>query len=179
MSKWLIVYSSVTGNTKKIAEAMFKAAPEGSSIANIQDNPLIDSYAVIVVGFWVTRGGPDPLAQKFLSKIHDKTVILFQTHGAEPTSEHAITSLAKAAYLLGENCFILGTFSCQGKINPALLERRKTLTADNPHYHNEANLARWAKAANHPNSQDLQNAKDFVAKMQRKIAMRNKFYQEK
>lgn len=60
-----------------------------------------------------------------IEKLNNKTVILFQTQGAELNSEHSITAFARAASYLGENCKVLGTFASQGKINPAMLERRK------------------------------------------------------
>ena len=179
MKKWLIIYTSNTNNTKKIAEAMASVAGEGSMMLSSKEVISVDDYDIIAIGFWVTRGGPDPVTQSLLPKIKNKQVILFQTLGADPKSEHAITSLAKAAYLLGENCSILGTFSAQGKINPVLLDKRKNLAPDNPHAHSEENMRRWASAANHPNEEDLENAKEFVRKIERKIKMREKFIMAK
>ena len=129
---WLIVYSSLTGNTKQIAEAMYTTFTNGEadifSIKEI-DKINLDDYDYIAVGYWLTRGAPDKTVQEFLTTIKHKTVMLFQTHGTEPGSEHAVTAFARAAYKLGEDCTILGTFSSQGKINPALLARRQNNTA--------------------------------------------------
>ena len=100
---------------------------------------------------------------KILPKIHDAKVVLFQTHGTEKNSEHAITAFARAAYLLGENCKIIGTFGCQGKINPALIEHRKNIPND-PHG-GEKGFERWKNAATHPDEQDLKDASDFAKKM--------------
>ena len=47
-----------------------------------------------------------------------RRVVLFQTHGADVGSEHAVTSFARSAYLLGAGCEILGTLSVQGKLAP-------------------------------------------------------------
>lgn len=178
MKKWLMAYSSNTGNTKRVAEAMFAALPEGSLLKSVKEAPSADDFDVVAVGYWVTRGGPDPLTQAFLPTIRNKEVVLFQTLGAEPDSEHATTSLARAAYLVGEECTILGTFSCRGKINPALLARRKDLPKDNPHHPSEANIARWSAAAAHPDETDLENAKAFVGAMTRKLLMREAYKQK-
>jgi len=170
MTKWLVVYSSVTGNTKQIAEAMFEVLPTGSNLQPISAS-LLDfaMYDVIVVGYWLTRGGPDPKTMELLPKLRGKKVVLFATHGALPGSEHAVTSLARAAYLLGDGCSILGTFTCQGKINPALLARRVGAAENDPHAPSEENKKRWTEAAKHPNEADFVAARGFIKKMQRKL----------
>ncbi|WP_019554075.1 flavodoxin family protein [Propionispira raffinosivorans] len=170
MTKWLLVYSSVTGNTKQVGEAMFEILPDGSKLQPL-NGAVVDfaAYDVIIVGYWLTRGGPDPKTMEFLPKLKGKKVILFATHGALPGSEHAVTSLARAAYLLGEGCSILGTFTCQGKINPALLARRVETAENDPHAPNEENRKRWMEAAKHPHEQDFALARDFIKKMQRKL----------
>ena len=172
MKKWLIVYSSNTGNTKQVAEAMYEAlGSENALIQDVKENPDLTDFDVLVCGFWVTRGGPDLNSREFLTKVEDKQVVLFQTLGADPAGEHAVTSLAKAAYLVGDGCNILGTFSCRGKINPRLLEKRKTLPPDNPHSYSEENEKRWAAAATHPNDEDLNFARSFIKNMQRKLVL--------
>ena len=113
--------------------------------------------------------------QPVLGKLNNKTVILFQTQGAELNSEHSITAFARAASYLGENCKVLGTFASQGKINPAMLERRKNADKNDPHAATPRNLERWQKASMHPNEEDFSRAKEFVKAMQRKIALREKY----
>ena len=182
MHKWLIVYSSVTGNTKQIAEAMYGAFAEGEAdIISVREIDMIslDDYDYIAVGYWLTRGAPDKAVQNFLAELSGKTVVLFQTHGAEVGSEHAVTAFARAAAKLGEGCDVLGTFSSQGRINSALLVRRQNSTDKNdPHAANERNKKRWENAAKHPDENDLQRAKDFVFAMKHKLALREKYRQK-
>ena len=177
MAKWLVVYSSVTGNTKLVAEAIAEAAQ--ADIYAVQQVPEdLSEYEVVALGYWLRLGGPDPLMMRFLPKVHDKQVIFFETHGTMPGSEHAVTAFARAAYLLGEGCSILGTFGCQGKINPALLEKRKNAGLDDPHGGAES-MERWAKAANHPDAEDLQHAAELVVQLKRKLELRKKFLAKK
>lgn len=174
MGKWAVIYSSVTGNTRMIAEEMARAAGDADLFA-VEDMPEdLSGYEVAAMGYWLRRGGPDPKMMKFLPKVHDAKVVLFQTHGVDPGSEHAVTAYARAAYLLGEGCEILGTFGCQGKINPALLEKRKNAAPDNPHG-GAAAIERWERASTHPDAQDLAAVADFVRQMQRKLVMRQKY----
>ena len=137
MKKWAIIYSSVTGNTKKIADAMAEALDGHVDVFRVQDAPQkFDDYEVVLLGYWLRLGAPDPLMLKYLPRVHDVRVCFFQTHGTEKASEHAITSFARAGYQLGIGCEILGTFGCQGKINPALLEKPCKCRPDDPaHIH--------------------------------------------
>lgn len=177
MEKWLVVYSSVTGNTKQVAEAIADAAD--ADIFSVKDVPAdLSEYDVVALGYWLRLGGPDPLMMKFLPKIHDKQVVFFETHGTMPGSEHAVTAFARAAYLLGEGCGILGTFSCQGKINPVLLEKRKHAGPDDPHG-GVKSAERWARAASHPDAADLQQAAELVTQLQHKMELREKFLAQK
>lgn len=176
MKKWLIVYSSVTGNTKQIAEAIYNGFNEGEAdIYAVKDDFNLADYDNIAVGYWLTRGEPDKMVQGLLSKLNNKTVVLFQTQGTELNSEHSITAFARAASYLGDNCKVLGTFASQGKINPAMLEMRKMAGKDNPHAATPENIKRWEQASMHPNEEDFSRAKDFVKAMKRKIALREKY----
>ena len=103
MKKWAIIYSSVTGNTKKIADAMAEALEGNVDVFRVQDAPQkLDNYEVVLLGYWLRLGAPDPRMLKYLPMVHDARVCFFQTHGTDPTSEHAITSFARAGYQLGK-----------------------------------------------------------------------------
>lgn len=174
MTKWAVIYSSVTGNTRQIAEAI--AAQAGNAdIFRVQDAPAdVSAYDVVAIGYWLRRGQPDPLTLKYLAGVKNVKVAFFQTHGTAPTSEHAITSFARAGYHLGTGCEILGTFGCRGRINPVLLEKRRNAGADDPHGGAES-AARWKLADSHPDAQDLADARDFVERMEHKLAMQKRF----
>lgn len=98
--KVLIAYSSRTGNTRRVAEALAKAAPEGSLLARVEDTPPMDGFDVIFAGYWLDRGGPDAKAKEFLHSLHGKRIVLFETMGADPRSEHAYTGFANAGTVL-------------------------------------------------------------------------------
>ena len=173
MRKWAVIYSSTTGNTKAIAEEI--AGASGGELFRVQDAPTdLSTYDVVALGYWLRRGGPDDLMKAYLPKVNDACVILFQTHGADVGSEHAVTSFARAAYLLGADCEILGTFSAQGKLAPALIARRKKSQPDDTHNSPEAQ-ERWVRAAEHPNEEDRAAARTFVEKMEHKLDLLDKF----
>ena len=175
MGKWAVIYSSITGNTKTIAEKIVEAADE-AELFDVKSAPTdLSNYEVVAIGYWLKRGGPDPLTIEFLPKVHDANIVFFQTHGTEVGSEHAVTAFARSSYLLGKGCKILGTFSCQGKVNPALIERRLKAGGDDPHI---GGIERWKRASTHPNEEDFQAAKDFVASINRKIMLLKKYEEQ-
>lgn len=85
--KFLIVYSSKTGNTKKVAEALARVAPIGSEIHSIEEAGDADGFDVIFAGYWLDRGGVDEKMKKYLRTLHKKKIVLFETMGADPESE--------------------------------------------------------------------------------------------
>lgn len=200
MAKWIVVYSSVTGNTRKLAEVA--AREMGADLLNVQEiigpadireeddeesvsidvcrNSLaissetldrkleekLSGYDGVMVGYWLRKGAPDRKSSILLSRISGKKVALFQTHGAYDGTEHSITAFARAGSMLGPGNRILGTFSCQGAVNPALIKRR--LEGSVPGHRGEdleACKKRWADAATRPDENDLQRMADFAKKM--------------
>ena len=80
--KLLVVYSSKTGNTQKVAMAIGKTL--GVEPVAVKDAPAPDDYDWIVAGFWVDKGTADAAMKAYLQRIAGKQVALFATLGAEP-----------------------------------------------------------------------------------------------
>ncbi len=173
MAKWAVIYSSVTGNTKKIAEAIAEEA--GADLFRVQDAPEdVSGYDVVAVGWWIRRGQPDPLMEAYLPKIHGTKVVFFQTHGTAPESEHAVTAFARAGYMLGDGNEVLGTFGCRGKINPAMKKRRELQDPNDPHGGAKGE-ERWRLASTHPDEADVAAAKKLVHDMEHKMELKARF----
>jgi len=79
--KTLITYNSETGNTKKIAEAIYQDIKGPKEILKIDEVLDVDSYDLIVVGFPIHQFGPSKKAIKFFDeKMNNKSVVLLITH---------------------------------------------------------------------------------------------------
>lgn len=157
--KAMIVYSSLTGNTKAVAEAILKIMPEGTELYTVEEAPEPQAYDFIAIGFWADRENADKKAQGYISTIKEKRVALFMTLGAYPDSQHALNTMENAKKLfLDNNNDIMGTFMCQGKVDPRLVQRFNSLPADHPHGMNAERKARLEEAAKHPNETDFKNA---------------------
>jgi flavodoxin len=161
----LIVYSSLTGNTKMVAEAIREVFGDEADIFPVEREPAADGYDLVAVGFWVDRGTADQKTQAYLRKLKNKKVALFATLGAYPDSAHARDSLANAASLLEDGNQMIGDFICQGKVDPKLVEGFENLPEGHPHAMNPERAARLREAAKHPDRADLENAKAAFVKI--------------
>ena len=164
--KVLVVYSSLTGNTKTVAEGIYSAL-EGheADCVDVKSDPDPAAYDLIAPGFWVDKGHADQAMLSFFEKVKDKKVAFFFTLGAWPDSEHADDVAGDTEKRLTENGNrILGHYRCQGKVDPALLERmKKMLPPDHPHAQmTPERKARLDEAAKHPDETDVLKAKDFM-----------------
>ena len=163
--KWAVIYSSVTGNTKKLAEAVAK--PLNADIFSVQDVPDLSEYDALVIGYWLRSGSPDDKTAHFLKCLSNKMVAFFQTHGAYAGTEHTVTAFARAGALLGENCFVLGTFSCQCAVSQTMIKARKEGKIPGHKNDNlEECIKRWKDAESHPNEDDFKNIQVFANKME-------------
>lgn len=169
--KSLVVYSSLTGNTKMVAEAIAEELGKGTKLVSVEAEPAVDGYDLVAVGFWVDRGTADQKTAKYLQELNHAKVALFATLGANPVSEHAKKSLDNAEKLLDETNTVVGRFICQGKVDPKLIEQmNKTFPAGHPHGMNEERRARHEEAGKHPNAQDLIHAKQIFAQIKVDLA---------
>ncbi|MBP2630479.1 MAG: hypothetical protein H6Q70_1107 [Firmicutes bacterium] len=168
--KSLVVYSSLTGNTKMVAEAIAEELGKGVKLISVEEEPAVDGCDLVAVGFWVDRGTADQKTAKYLQTLNHAKVALFATLGANPNSEHAKKSLDNAAKLLDETNTVVGRFICQGKVDPKLIEQmNKKFPEGHPHGMNEERRARHEAASRHPDAQDLIRAKQVFAQIKKNL----------
>ena len=166
--KILLTYSSKTGNTKKVAEAIaetlaVKAIP-------VEENPSPADYDLVVAGFWVDRGSADAKMKTYLGTLTRQKVAIFATLGAEADTEHAHNCLENGASLLGEGCEVVGQFICQGKVSDEMVGMmKKMFPAGHPHAMTPERLARIEKASTHPDAADLAAAQNYFGKLRQEL----------
>lgn len=156
--KILVAYSSITGNTKKVAQAINEVVK--GNLVDIKENPDPNEYDSVILGYWADKGKADKLADKFIEKVSNKPCGVFATLGAYPDSEHAKKVINYGIEALKENgCEVLSSFICQGKIDPSLTKRFENLDPSHPHYMDDARRKRHEDAKTHPDKNDLIQAK--------------------
>lgn len=167
--KSLVVYSSLTGNTQKVAEAVAQVLPN-CDIFPVQQAPDTAKYDFVAAGYWVDKGMPDSTSANWLKKLENTTLALFGTLGAYPDSEHAKECVIKGEALVNapeKKNNVLGSWLCQGKIDPNILKAMAKM-GDKIHPMTPERKARIEEAKKHPNEQDCKNAQEFIQAMLKK-----------
>ena len=162
--KSIIIYSSLTGNTKQVAEAIARALPADTLCVSMSELPSdIASYDLVFAGFWVDKGTANKEAREVLGTLHNPHIALFATAGVPPHMEHAKQSLINAAACLPEGVVPVDTFICQGKVDPKVIEMMyKMFPKGHSHGQSADRDARHKQAAVHPNEEDFKAAQDFA-----------------
>jgi len=160
--KSLVVYSSRTGNTEKVARAIADALPRPCDLCAVDEAPDLSGgagthgYDFVALGFWVDKGGPDAAAARYMQTVKDCRVGLFGTLGAWPDSDHARDCIRRAEEMMAGN-EVLGSFLCQGRIDPAVVAMMQKMASD-AHPMTPERVARIQEAERHPDQKDLADA---------------------
>lgn len=157
--KALIVYSSQSENTKKLAHAIYDSIEGEKDIFPVDEAPSAKGYDLILVGFWLMAGKPDPKSSEFLAKLgKEDRLFLFATHGAKAGSDHVKNAVAHAKGLTNGSD-IVNVFTCQGEVNPKVLEKVKQKPVP-PVWIGDA-----VQAVGHPNEDDLSALKKVISQL--------------
>ena len=81
--KCAIIYSSMTGNTKLLADGVYRQLDELVPIYTVKDKIDLDAYDTLCLGYWIKKGGCDKATKKLWDNIHDKKIVLFGTMGGK------------------------------------------------------------------------------------------------
>ena len=169
--KSIVIYSSLTGNTKQVAEAITSVLPSGTPCVSMKELPSdIASYDLVFAGFWVDKGTANKEARDVLGTLHNPHIALFATAGVPPQMAHAKESLINAANCLPDGIEPVGTFICQGKVDPKVIEMMyKMFPPGSAHGQSPERDALHKAAETHPDEQDFANAKEFTKSVLAKL----------
>ena len=119
--KVLVAYMSKTGNTKKVAEAIYGEISHDKEIQRIEKVNDISPYDFFFIGFPMRQFGPDKKSKELIQKYcsSGKKVALFVTHGSPEDGEDLPKWLDafKQAAAGGD---LVGMFDCQGQMSGAV-----------------------------------------------------------
>ena len=114
--KVLIAYHSVSGNTKKVAEAIYKEIRADKEMLPLNEVKDLKGYDLSFIGFPIHAYGPSKEAKEFLEKkVAGKDIALFITHSAAE-EEPLVESWLAACKIAASGGNLLGLFHCQGKL---------------------------------------------------------------
>lgn len=162
---YLVVYTSNTGNTQKVAMEIFDAIPGRSKdIVKLEEmrEERADTY---FVGFWNDRGTCGSQVMDFLSALSGKRVALFGTSGMSDNKEYFKEVENRVSVFLGDDNEYLGCFLCGGRMMPQILEKYKQMQAVNNSPQIRAMISAYEKGMLHPDECDFRNARTFVERV--------------
>ena len=157
MSGILVTYYSQTGNTKKVAYAIYEALQGEKAIKTVGqlEKQEVDKYGLIIIGFPVHSHSVPLAVETFLKSIPpNKKIALFSTHGSLTGSRLAREAIEYASVLTSK-ARLLGTFTCRGKVSLAGLK----VLEKSPEHKAWSEMA--YSASNHPDENDLADARAF------------------
>ncbi len=120
--KALVTYVSETGNTKKIADAIFEEIQCEKEIKGIGEVDSTEGFDLLFVGFPIQGFGPANLARQFMEKnVAGKKVALFITH-ASPEDSTDLQGWIEGCKDAAVGADIVGLFNCQGELAEGIME---------------------------------------------------------
>jgi hypothetical protein len=121
--RYLVTYYTKTGNTRKVAEAIFEALPGDKVMKPLDEVDDLEWFDLIFIGFPVMQFGPPGAVKKFCARrTVKKNIALFITHAIPSESEDPLQQAILAKEL--ERCrsicpgaVVTGFFHCQGEMS--------------------------------------------------------------
>lgn len=164
--KTLIVYSSLTGNTKKVCEKAFEYLKGEKDIFPVEKKKEIelDKYDNIIVGTWIDRGTADAKAKKFIAELSNKNVYFIATLGAAVDSAHGKKCIKNITALCSKkNNFVDGILA-RGKVSDELKKKITAFPLNIIHKFVPNIKQIVLDADGHPNEDDFKIVEDFIGK---------------
>lgn len=150
-----VIYSSLSGCTRRLAEGIFNGLTvEEKSIYDLKDGTPAIKGDVILLGYWVDKGGPNAEMKAFMEKVEGKKVGVFCTLGFWADSMHAQASLHHGVEMLSEKNIILGGYVCNGALSQQMITAFRARSSG-PHSATPASEARWELMKDHPTQNEI------------------------
>lgn len=159
--KIAIMYKSISGNTKLLAEEIAK---EVQSELVYLGTPRNDVEAdLYIVGSWTDKGMCDGELVEFLKGLHNKKIAYFGTAGFGGSATYFDTLFERIKVNVEESNQILGYYFCQGKMPMSVRDRYVKLLSENPKDAKmQQNIENFDQALEHPNVNDFRNVREWV-----------------
>jgi len=158
--KVLVAYLSKTGNTEKLAKAVFEAVePPRKEILSIPEITDSSGYDVVFIGFPVQAHSVPWKVEEFAKSLpKGQKIAYFATHGSMRGGELAVTAFHHAL-TIAKGAVVLGTFGCRGQVEQKVIDGLME----------KLEHRAWAQeaqsAAGHPDKADLEDARKWAEMM--------------
>lgn len=165
-----IVYSSKTGNTKMLADALHQALPADDCLYFGAPDAQALAAERIYIGFWTDKGTCDAETAAFLAQLTHQEIFLFGTCGFGGGVAYFEQILARVRDLLPESVQLVGSYLCPGKMPQSVRDRYVRIAEEEPakRSHMQKMIFNFDCALSHPDASDLQALIEEVENCQKK-----------
>ena len=163
--QYSILFSSLTGNTKKLADAIHETLPEeGCEYFGAIKTP-VPSSELLYIGFWTDKGNADNETLTLLSTLKNRRIFLFGTAGFGGSDAYFQKILGQVKQSIDSSNAVIGEYMCQGKMPQSVRERYIKMKEDPEHPANlDALIENFDCALSHPDMDDLERLKMIIMK---------------
>lgn len=163
MHKYLVVYASETGNTKKIADEILYALPSDSKEEiNVRSWNGRHDAETYFIGYWINRGTCSLEIIDLISSLHHKNVAFFGTCGMGNDLDYYRQMEQIGEVWLPEDNKYLGSYFCQGSMPMYIRDKFEALRDKWGDTRCDRMLSLFDEGQKHPDRQDLLKANVFT-----------------
>ena len=159
--RYAVVFASMTGNTRLLAERMKEVLPREQLIYWGEPAEAAREADVLFVGSWTDKGTCCPAIGDFLRSLENKKVFLFGTAGFGGAQAYFDQIAGRIRENLPESNTLLGYFLCQGKMPQSVRARYEAMEKNE---RPKAMLQNFDAALSHPDEADLQALEQAVSR---------------
>ena len=143
--QYSILFSSLTGNTKKLADAIHKTLPQNDCEYFGAIKTPVPSSELLYIGFWTDKGNADN-----------------ETAGFGGSDAYFQKILGQVRQSIDPSNTIIGEYMCQGKMPQSVRERYVKMKENPEHPANlDALIKNFDCALSHPDSDDLEKLRNL------------------
>ena len=161
--RYSILFSSLTGNTKKLADALREVLPQEDCDYFGAPEAEVPPSEMLYIGFWTDKGNADGAALELLAKLRNKKVFLFGTAGFGGSAAYFQKILDHIKQSVDPSNTVVGEYMCQGKMPQSVRDRYMKMKAQPEHSANiDALIENFDRALSHPDEDDLERLRKII-----------------
>ncbi len=164
MAKIPIIFSTITGNAFRLAEAAASVVPDSVGPYNIRyiNDEVIERFDTFVLSYWCNHGTADDDTIALIRKMSGKNLIVIGTFGAARESRHAEEVCTRVEALASEHNRLLGHFLCRGSIDLNRTAQKLRIPEGEKGHLSQERFEKQKLSLGHPDAADLEAARTAV-----------------
>ena len=159
MGSYGVLFSSRTGNTRALAEAIRAALPQEMCVYFGESGTAALDADTLYIGFWTDKGNADEATVRLLETLRNRRIFLFGTAGFGGSEAY----FQKIQRSIDPSNTVIGTYMCQGRMPQTVRERYVKMKGQPEHPANlDALIENFDRALSHPDGEDLRALREAV-----------------